>query len=95
MSVMITVEISGMESAKYDAVMKELGLSKRGAKWPKGIQSHVAGTSTHGVFVVDVWKSEADFKKFVEKSLGPAMAKAGVTEQPKISAIPVHFSWAK
>jgi hypothetical protein len=42
-----------------------------------------------------VWKSEADFKKFVEKSLGPAMAKAGVTEQPKISAIPVHFSWAK
>jgi len=95
MSVMITVEIPGLGTDKYDAVMKEMGLSKKNAKWPKGIEAHVASSATEGLFVVDIWKSEADFKKFSEKTLGPTFGKLGITAQPKITVRPVHTCWAK
>jgi hypothetical protein len=95
MSVMITVEIPGLGTDKYDAVMKEMGLGKKNAKWPKGAEAHVASSSADGLFVVDIWKSEADFKKFSEKTLGPTFGKLGITAQPKITVRPVHYRWAK
>jgi hypothetical protein len=95
MSLLITIEIPGLGSDTYDAVMKEMGLNKKNAKWPKGIESHVASTSTDGLFIVDIWKSEADFKKFSEKTLGPTFGKLGITAEPKITVRPVHNCWAK
>jgi hypothetical protein len=95
MSVMITVEIPGMGADQYDAVMKEMGLNKKKAKWPKGAEAHVACAATDGLFVVDIWKSEADFKKFSEKTLGATLGKLGITAQPKITVRPVHNCWAK
>ncbi len=95
MAVMITVEIQGMGTDHYDAVMKEMGLNKKNATWPKGALSHVACGGTDGLVVVDVWKSEADFKKFSEKTLGPALGKLGIQAQPKITVRPVHYSWSK
>jgi len=95
MSVMVTVEIQGLGTDKYDAVMKEMGLNKKKAKWPKGIEAHVASAASDGLFIVDIWKSEADFKKFSEKTLGPAFGKLGITAEPKITVRPVHNCWAK
>lgn len=95
MSVLVTVEIPGMGTDKYDAVMKEMGLNKKNAKWPKGIESHVAGMATDGLYVVDIWKSEADFKKFSEKTLGPAFGKLGIAAEPRITVRPVHNCWTK
>ncbi|HLY08114.1 MAG TPA: hypothetical protein VKW04_02295 [Planctomycetota bacterium] len=95
MAVMVTVEIQGMAVEKYDEVMKELSLSKKTSKWPKGIESHVAGKTSDGMIVVDVWKSEADFVKFRDSKLGPAFGKVGGVPQPKITVVPVHFEWAK
>jgi hypothetical protein len=57
MSVLVVVELPGMDLARYDAVMKEMGLNKRNAKWPKGALSHAAGQGAGGLFVVDIWKS--------------------------------------
>jgi hypothetical protein len=95
MSVMVVVEIPGLSLEKYDAVMKELGLTKKAAKWPKGAESHAAGEGADGLFVVDVWKSEADFAKFRDAKLGPAFGKVGDIPAPKITVVPVHFRWAK
>jgi len=95
MSVMITVEIPGMGTDQYDAVMKEMGLNKKNAKWPKGAEAHVASSAADGLFVVDIWKSEADFKKFSEKTLGPALGKLGITAQPRITVRRVHNCWGK
>jgi hypothetical protein len=95
MSVLITVEIPGMSLENYDAVMKETGLSKKNAKWPKGIESHLASKSADGLLVVDTWKSEGDFKKFSEKTLGPTLGKLGISAQPKITILPIHYCWAK
>jgi len=89
------VEIQGLGTDKYDAVMKEMGLDKKKSKWPKGAESHVACASNDGLFVVDTWKSEADFKKFSEKTLGPAFGKLGISAQPKITVRPIHNGWAK
>lgn len=95
MSVQITVEIQGLGKVQYDAVMKEMGLNKKNAKWPKGIESHVATAAADGLVVVDIWKSEADFKKFSEKTLGPAFGKLGIASEPKITVRPVLNCWAK
>src|SRR5437773_7010889 len=84
MAVMFSMEFTGVGADKYDAVMKELGLDKKGAKWPKGYLSHVAGKSPDGMSVVDVWESEAAFAKFREKQLMPAFEKVGGLPEPRV-----------
>jgi hypothetical protein len=95
MAVMVMVEIPGLDQTKYDRVMKELGLSKKGAKWPKGCVSHVAGADADGLNVTDVWASEKDFVKFRDTQLGPAFGKAGITAEPRIKIVPVLYEWGK
>ncbi len=95
MAVMVVVEIPGLDQTKYEAVMKELGLHKKGAKWPKGIVSHVAAADADGLSVTDVWASEKDFAKFRDAKLGPAIGKAGITAKPKIKVVPVLYQWGK
>ncbi|MBI3856448.1 MAG: hypothetical protein HY293_12245 [Planctomycetes bacterium] len=94
MAIMFIVELPGVGQDKYDAVMKELGLDKAGGTWAKGIRSHSAGAGAGGWTVVDVWDSEADFAAFQQARLGPAFQKVGGLPEPKVTAIPVHFSWS-
>ena len=93
MAFIFTMEFPGVGQEKYDAVMKELGLDKKGAKWPKGILSHVAGPTSGGWCVVDVWESEAAFGKFQEKQLKPVFPKVGGMPEPKVTAAKVYFSY--
>jgi hypothetical protein len=93
MAVIITVEVSGVDEKKYDAIMKELGLDKQGAEWPKGILSHVAGKTPEGMLVVDVWESEETFAKFRDAKLVPAFGKVGGMPEPKVKSVKVHYRW--
>ena len=93
MAVLFSMEFAGVQQKTYDAVMKELGLDKKNAKWPKGILSHVAGPTAGGWAVVDVWESEAAFGKFQQKTLGPAMQKVGGMPEPRVTAAQVYFSY--
>lgn len=95
MAVMVMVDIPGLDQTKYDAVMKELGLNKKGAKWPKGAVSHVAGADADGLSVTDVWASEKDFVKFRDEKLGPAFGKAGISAKPRIKILPILNEWSK
>src|SRR5436190_3940010 len=91
MAVMYTMEFTGIGTDTYDAIMKELGLDKKGAKWPKGVLSHAAGKSPDGMCVVDVWESEAAFGKFREKQLMPAFQKVGGLPEPRVTVSKVCF----
>lgn len=91
MAVMFSMEFTGVGIDKYDAVMKELGLDKKAAKWPKGIISHAAGKSQDGMCVVDVWESEAAFGTFREKQLMPAFQKVGGMPEPRVTVSKVHL----
>ncbi len=62
------------------------GLSDRiGDEAPKGLIVHLAFETPTGMRVVDVWESEAEFDRFREERLRPAMdqelQKAGITRE--------------
>jgi heme-degrading monooxygenase HmoA len=92
MAVMFTMEFSKVGQKEYDGVMKDLGLDKKGAKWPKGIISHTAGKTAEGWCVVDVWESEQDFAKFRESKLNAILKKHGMPE-PRATMAQVHFAY--
>ena len=56
---------------------------------PKGLKFHTIAFD-NGAYVVDIWDSKEDFNTFGEQRLMPAVAKSGVTAQPKIEFHPVH-----
>jgi hypothetical protein len=52
--------------------------------WPvEGLLVHIAGQSEKGFRVVDVWESEAAFRRFGEK-LMPIMKEIGIDTVPEI-----------
>ncbi len=55
----LIIQFSGVDAAKYDAIVKEAGLKGKKAVWPAGIISHAAGPTADGWCVVDVWSSQA------------------------------------
>ena len=87
MAIGVIVELPGTTRAQYEMTVKKLlkGRKNKLANWPtKGVLAHMAGPMPGGWRVVDVWQSEAAFKKF-GKALLPAMKEAGIAEsEPKI-----------
>lgn len=77
----------------YEETARKLTGGKRSrmestADWPvEGMLVHVAGQSATGFRVVDVWKSEDDFRRFGEK-LMPILKEVGVEGAPEV--YPAH-----
>jgi hypothetical protein len=85
---LVTIPDTGADF--YDAVMQHLDWDNR--EKPAGYISHHAGPSPWGWTVFDVWESQADFERFAEERLGPALAAAAGGEPPKVEPtfIPLH-----
>ena len=94
MAVCLVMQFTGVDAAKYEAVMKELGLQSANANWPKGIISHVAGFDSDGMYVVDVWESQRDFDEFADSRLKPAFEAVGGLPMPRVTAFNVHYSYS-
>jgi hypothetical protein len=69
MAVCLVLQFPGMNTSKYEAVMEKLGLRSGNPNWPKGILSHVAGSTNDGLCVVDVWESQQDFDFYMKSRL--------------------------
>jgi hypothetical protein len=93
MAVTLVMEFKGMTREKYDAIMRELGLDKQNAQWPKGIISHVAGPLPDGWGVVDIWESQAAFDNFLSNQLTPAFTKVGGIPKPEPRVFTVSNSY--
>src|SRR4051812_28040593 len=80
-----------------DAVTEEMGVD---SDPPKGMIVHTHYSENGQVHIFDIWESEADYRDFAEKRLGPAMAKVleaqGVTapgpgdDGPEPDVVPAH-----
>jgi hypothetical protein len=96
----VILEFSGVGEEQYNAVNGKLGIDPKTGTgdWPVGLQTHVAGNSDEGTFVVaEVWSSRQAQADFMQERLGEALAAGGVTAAPKVtwvSLIAHHASGA-
>jgi hypothetical protein len=87
MAIGVVFEFPGMTREQYESTSKKVwkGRGRKLADWPvKGVLAHIAGPMPNGWRGVDVWASEAAFKRF-GKVLMPIMKESGIPEvEPKI-----------
>jgi hypothetical protein len=85
MAVAMLVDNPEGSQETYDRVRERLGLNR-----PAGGIFHVAGPSPNGGWrVIEVWESEEDAKRFVER-LRPAFEAVGAPPPPPPELWPVH-----
>jgi len=87
MAVIAHVVLEGVTPEQYDKVRAECGWLN---DFPAGGIAHLSwfeGNSNHNM---DAWESEEAFAAFGENRLGPAMAKVGVSAEPKVTFYPAH-----
>jgi hypothetical protein len=87
MAVIAHVVLSGVSQEQYDKVREECGWL---TTQPTGGLAHLAWWEGNDNHNMDAWESEAAFQTFGETRLGPAMAKAGVNVEPKVTFHPAH-----
>ena len=56
---------------QYDQLNAEIGAD------PPGLIVHTSSRTDGGIRIVDIWKSEADYRRFEEQELMPAMERLG------------------
>jgi hypothetical protein len=88
MAVLMTLEVPGGTTAKYDRTNEILGIHDE-HDVPAGLISHVCGETDDGIVVVDVWDSVVSLDDFANHRLGAALEKAEMPPaEPHTS--PVH-----
>jgi hypothetical protein len=88
MSELLVLEFSGVGEADYKQVNAELGIDASTGKgdWPAGLVTHLAGAADGDrIVVVETWASRDAQTAFMHDRLGPALGRAGVTAQPKVT----------
>lgn len=91
MAVGLVMTFKGLDARRYEAIMREMGLTATGGDWPEGIISHAAGATQDGWCVVDVWDSQEQFDRFLNGRLRPAFEATGGQEEPEVTAFQVHL----
>jgi hypothetical protein len=82
----IAVEIVSTATLKqYEAQLADLGLTPFSTGVP-GVLFHWAAVQEDGqLHVVEVWESQEKFEIFLGTTLGPAIARTGVTDPPQLT----------
>lgn len=91
MAIVMMMKWPEVTPEKYDAVR---AIARFDVDPPEGGAFHVAAFGEDGLHVVDVWSSAEEFQAFVEARLNPAVAQVGLTTEPEITILPVHYSFA-
>jgi hypothetical protein len=61
---------------------------------PKGAKFHVAWFGGDGFHALDIWDSQAEFERFVQDRLAPAVQRIGIKGQPNTQFYPAHAIFA-
>jgi hypothetical protein len=91
MTVVSTLDISGLTEQEYRSIMDELGVETR----PEGgIYLHLTVPTDFGFRVVEIWDERKGFDRFVEQRLAPASKAVGVERETTITVTPLHNLFA-
>jgi len=82
MAAVIMQRWAGFSSEQYDAVRDIVGWDRHA---PDGMRVHVATFDSGALNMTDVWDSEAQFMRFVQTQIMPAVTQLGIAGQPEIS----------
>jgi hypothetical protein len=91
MTVVSTLDVTGLTAPEYRAVMDELGVEKRPEA---GIYLHMTTPIEVGFRVVEVWDEKEGFDRFVEHRLAPANEALGLDRATEINVTPLHNFFA-
>jgi hypothetical protein len=87
MAIGIRVVLDGATAEMFDQVN---ALIDPDSNPPQGLLFHASGPTAGGYAAIDFWESRADFDRFAQERIGPAMAALGVTVAPDIEEFEVH-----
>src|SRR5690349_18508410 len=87
MAVLMTLEVPGGTTAKYDRTNEILGIAGEHDA-PPGLITHVCGITDGHIRVVDLWDSEEAFGEFAQTQIGPAAGDGMPPIVPRI--VPVY-----
>ena len=76
---------------QYEETRRQVGWE---TNVPKGAKFHVAWFAKDGLHVLDLWESQADFERFVNDRLMPAVKRIGIQGQPKVQFESAHAIFA-
>ena len=87
MPIVAVFEVPGLTQQNYEETVRRITGKNRmtsPSDWPvEGLLVHVAGQGAKGFRVVDVWASEAAFRRFGEKLI-PVLRELGIDGEPEI-----------
>ena len=86
-----TLDVHGLTTEEYRAVLDEMGVESRPAA---GILLHLTTTTDFGYRILEIWDSKEGFEEFLEKRLGPASKAIGLDRKTDISITPLHNFFA-
>jgi len=89
MAIGVTLDFHGGTLEQYDQVIEKMGF-KTGGPGAKGGLFHWVTATDDGFRVTDVWESREQFDRFVRETAMPALAEAGVPNEPEVTVYEVH-----
>jgi hypothetical protein len=89
MAIAAVIKLNGSTLEQYDQALGDMGFTRFGVAAP-GALFHWSTSTDEGLLVTEVWETPEAFEIFVGATLGPAIAKVGVTEMPEITFHEVH-----
>jgi hypothetical protein len=91
MTVVSTLDVTGLTASEYRTVMNELGVERR----PEGgIYLHLTTPTDFGYRIVEIWDEKENFDRFVERRLAPANEAIGLDRSTEITVTPLHNLFA-
>jgi hypothetical protein len=91
MTVVSTLDVTGLTASEYRTVMNELGVERR----PEGgIYLHLTTPTDFGYRIVEIWDEKENFDRFLERRLAPANEAIGLDRSTEITVTPLHNLFA-
>jgi hypothetical protein len=87
MTVVTTLDITGMSPEEYRAVLDYMGVEKKPAA---GIYLHLTYKTDFGYRIIEIWDAKEGFDEFLEQRLAPATKALGINRETKITVNPLH-----
>lgn len=84
MAIIVKMELSGMDSSKYDAIIRRLG--EIGLNAPDGRLYHICYGDRRNLQVVDIFESQEKMDTFADK-LMPILKEYGIEVKPDIEEV--------